>query len=162
MLTAAQKSRCRELAAALDRGDRATYRRAEDSLTPEMRGEIWDQRAHVVAAGGRAAKAGAVLSTADKTPRPARIETSLRDLDYWADENDDDGDDEDLPPVLPVSKPDPEERQKTKLCDNCRGLGLTSDGVRCTRCNGSGRVSRDDVDDGDDDDRDREDDDDDE
>jgi hypothetical protein len=35
---------------------------------------------------------------------------------------------------------DDELEQKTKTCDVCRGRGSTSDGVRCSRCSGSGRV----------------------
>jgi hypothetical protein len=160
MLNAAQKSRCRELAAALDSGDYATYKRAEPSLTPEMRGEIWDLRAHVKAMGERATQRLVSPQSAAKAPRPARAETNLGlvDLDYWgSDENDDDGENDDDPPILPVSKPDPNEQQKTKSCPNCRGLGLTSDGVRCSRCNGSGRIDRDDVDDDEEDDDERED-----
>ncbi len=130
MLNAAQKSRCRELAQALDRGDMATYRRAEPALTPEMRGEVWDQRQRQ-AQGGR----GRLKPLTEKVQYEG---AAMRDLDYWADTDDPPDDD-----------PDDELTLKTKVCDNCRGLGTTSDGTRCTRCNGTGRVDRDDVDDGD-------------
>ena len=57
MLTDRQREKCREIAAALDRHDQGPWLKAEPSLGPEARGLIWDLRAHVVAAGGRAAKA---------------------------------------------------------------------------------------------------------
>jgi hypothetical protein len=139
MLNAAQRAKCAKLAQALDEGDRATYRRAEPSLTPEMRGEVWDQRAHVKAMAARGHKT--------LPPTDGKVSAAvMHDLDYWGDAEPDEQSDD----------PDDEMDLKTKVCDNCRGLGLTSDGVRCTRCNGSGRVDRDDVDDGDDDDDDRE------
>jgi hypothetical protein len=70
---------------------------------------------------------------------PEKSPAIARDLDHWAgDENDDDGGDD--VPALPVSDPDPNEAQPTKSCPSCRGLGTTSDGVRCSRCGGSGRV----------------------
>jgi len=86
MLTAAQRAKCAKLAQALDAGDCAAYKRAEPSLTPEMRGEVWDQRRHLRAQGGRAVKAGEVISNGalGKTPRPTRVETELRDLDFGA------------------------------------------------------------------------------
>ena len=72
--------------------------------------------------------------------RPARIETEFRDLDFWADEPEDDrGDPDDR---------DDELKQTTKACDACRGLGVAKDGSPCSRCNGTGRIDRDDVDDG--------------
>jgi hypothetical protein len=80
-----------------------------------------------------------------KTPQ---TELRLDDLDYWADDTEPDEPDDDDELTL-----------KTKVCDNCRGLGLTSDGVRCSRCKGSGRIDRDDVDDGSEDDDWKEDDD---
>ncbi len=133
MLTARERERCRELAAALDRGDADAYRRAEPSLTPEMKGEVWDQRAHVKAMAARAAQGRQKPAAA----QPART----LDLDYWSDsepvEPDDGGGDTD---------------QTTKLCDNCRGLGRTADGSQCERCGGSGRVPLDDVDDDEEDD----------
>ncbi len=140
MLTSAQKAKCAAIAAALDRQDQGPWLRAEPSLSVEAKGLIWDLRAHVVAAGGRAVKAGS-LTTDSREGLPKRdtgmTSAGVADLDFWGDEPaepDDDDDELDL---------------KTKVCDNCRGLGLTSDGVRCSRCNGSGRVDRDDVDDGD-------------
>ena len=69
MLTDRQRERCRELARALDSGDYATYKRAEAALTPEMRGEIWDQRAHVKTQTARAAKAGEVSGVYSPKPR---------------------------------------------------------------------------------------------
>ncbi len=150
MLTSAQKAKCAVIAAALDAGDLAPWRKSEASLGPEMRGEIWDLRAHVIAAGGRGRKK--TLPPTDGRVSSAMTSAGVADLDYWGDE-----------PAEPDDDPDDELTLKTKVCDNCRGLGTTSDGTRCSRCNGTGRVDRDDVDDGDDDrDRDREDDDDDE
>ena len=144
MLTDRQRARCREIAAALDRHDQRPWLKAEPSLSVAEKGAIWDMRAHVIAAGGRAVKAGEVSRQSDAKPPRPRIEASL-DLDYWADTDDPPSDD-----------PDDELDLKTKVCDNCRGSGVASDGTRCARCNGSGRVDRDDVDDGDDDDDDRE------
>ena len=146
MLTAAQKSRCRELAQALDAGDFAAYKRAEPSLTPEMKGEVWDMRAHVIAAGGRASKAGAVLNqSGSKPPRPPRVETELHDLDYWAtdDDQDDGGDDDGDGDVTP--------------CPACNGRGKDSAGNRCEACEGTGKAPLDDDREDDDDEREDED-----
>jgi len=154
-MTAAEKGRCAVIAEALDRGDLAPWRRAEASLSPAEKGLIWDLRRHVQAQAARNQGSDTILKHPQNSAgvqRGKTLELRLDDLDFWAYENDDDGENDDDPPILPVSKPDPNEQQKTKSCPNCRGLGLTSDGVRCARCNGSGRIDRDDVDDGDEDD----------
>jgi hypothetical protein len=156
MLTAGQKSRCLSLAQALDRGDYAAYKRAEPSLTPEMRGEVWDARMHVRAMAERAAQRQVSPQSAAKLPRPARVETDLRfaDLDYWPEAASKD----DLGPDDPGDFPDdngapdePELEQKTRTCDVCRGSGVAPDGTHCSRCNGGGRIPIDPDDDPDDD-----------
>ena len=128
MLTAAQRTKCAKLAAALDSGDYATYKRAEDSLSPAMKGEVWSQRRHV---RERAVKAGEVSRQSDaKPPRPARIETESRldDLDFWAsDEIEPPDDDDDAPDDQPT-------------CSGCRGTGKGRDGGVCPICKGSGKV----------------------
>ena len=139
MLKAAQRERCRVIAAALDAGDLQPWRRAEALLSPAEKGLVWDLRKHVQAQAARVAQAGAVIPTVGKTPRPARIEASL-DLDYWSDTDDPPDDD-----------PDDELTLTTKTCDNCRGSGVASDGTRCARCGGSGRIPIDPDDDPDDD-----------
>ncbi len=83
MLTAAQREKCRVLAQALDTGDDATYKRAEPSLTPEMRGEIWDQRAHV-----KAMAASGDVKTLSRIHVQVSQAAVLRDLDFWSDTDD--------------------------------------------------------------------------
>ena len=128
-MTAAQKSPCAELAAALDAGDYEVYRRAEPSLSPAEKGEIWDQRQHVKAMAERAAqgqKAGFRF-----TPVLNReTEMMSHDLDHWAD----------APDVEPDDEPDDTTDQTTKLCPTCRGSGRQKDGSQCSECAGSGRV----------------------
>ena len=46
----------------------------------------------------------------------------MRDLDYWADEPADDGDDDDDP--MPV-------------CSACKGSGKAADGTECLVCGGA-------------------------
>jgi hypothetical protein len=73
--------------------------------------------------------------------RPARVETSLAssDLDYWADDVEPPDDDDPMEPM-------------TRLCPVCNGRGRDHSGDSCARCNGTGRIDVDDVDDGDKDD----------
>jgi hypothetical protein len=141
-MTAAEKGRCAVIATALDAGDQRPWLRAEPSLSVAQKALIWDLRAHVVAAGGRGKK-NLRMNSCEGLPKRdiGMTSATVADLDFWSDEPDAPGDD-----------PGDELDLKTKVCDNCRGLGLTSDGVRCQKCNGSGRVPRDDVDDGEEDD----------
>jgi hypothetical protein len=135
MLTDRQREKCREIAAALDRHDQGPWLKAEPSLGPEARGLIWDLRAHVVAAGGRAAKAAGIFAqSAQKT------ELRLDDLDHWAsdDDQDGDGDDDDTADTVP--------------CQACNGAGKDVTGRVCQACNGSGKVSPNDGEEDDDDD----------
>ena len=122
MLTTAQKAKCAKLAQALDAGDTAAYKRAEPSLTPEMRGEIWDQRAHVKAQAERAAQAQQAAA------RPARVEAKSlpRDLDYWASDD-----------VEPIDDDVPDDQP---MCGACGGSGKGRDGSVCPICNGRGRI----------------------
>jgi hypothetical protein len=144
MLTSRQRQRCAELAETLDAGDQRAWLRAEPSLSPEERGEIWNQRSEVKAMAERRrqgeAAGAAVLPAQDFATRPGRVKTDLasNDLDFWGETpNDDDDDDDDDDNGLP--------QQETKMCPSCRGLGRTKDGSRCSRCNGLGRVPLTDV-----------------
>ncbi len=131
MLTAAQKSRCAKLAAALDAGDYPTYKRVEPSLTPEMRGEIWEQRAHVQEMAVRVAqgqRGTSVFPSQRRIKPPARIEASV-DLDYWSD-------------AEPV---DPDDDDDDQRCEACGGTGYTQGGV-CGACGGTGKAPPDDDD----------------
>ena len=134
-MTSAQKSRCRELAQALDRGDMAAYRRAEPALTPEMRGEVWDQRAHVKAMAARGHKT--------LPPTDGKVSAAvMHDLDYWSDDvtpDHDDDNDGDVP------------------CAACNGRGKDAAGNRCAVCGGSGKVAPGDDDGNEDDENDDED-----
>jgi hypothetical protein len=146
MLTDRQRARCRELAAALDSGDMATYRRAEPALGVEERGAVWDARKHVQAQAARAAQRQ-VSSTVAITPTPRRIETGLRldDLDFWLDAPDAPDDDDDPMPV----------------CGACKGSGRDTSGGKCVICAGKGRIPAEDQENDDDEDDRRKDDDDD-
>ena len=139
MLNARQREQCRAIAAALDAGDQRPWLKAAPSLSVEAKGLIWDMRAHVIAAGGRASKAGAVLNqSGSKPPRPPRVETEFRDLDYWADDDQDDGGDDG-------------DEAETVPCQVCNGRGRDTAGNVCAVCNGSGVAPLDDDNEDDDD-----------
>jgi hypothetical protein len=143
MLSSRQRRRCREIAASLDHGSLTEWLKAEASLGPEERAEIWSMRQHVTLRAQRAA--------GKRTPPP------LKDLD---------DDDEPMPDLGPQPEdvPDdawpedddnddgaPPEQSPTVLCRQCRGTGRDKTGSKCSGCNGVGRV-RAPVDDDDDDD----------
>lgn len=136
MLTDRQRAKCRSIAEALDRGDQGPWLAAEPSCTPEMRGEIWDQRAHVKEMAARAAQrrqtAGArVISTVQQTSG-----ARMNDLDYWADD------------VSP--EPDDDDDDPMPVCGACGGTGKTRSGGTCQICHGKGRIPAEDQPDDDD------------
>ena len=139
MLNARQREQCRAIAAALDAGDQRPWLKAAPSLSVEAKGLIWDMRAHVIAAGGRASKAGAVLNqSGSKPPRPPRVETEFHDLDHWATDDDQDGDGDDG------------DEAETVPCQVCNGAGKDVTGRVCQACNGTGVAPDDDKPDDDD------------
>lgn len=72
------------------------------------------------------AKAGEVSpQSAAKAPKTARIETELRDLDYWSDD----------PAPLDDDPPDP-----MPTCSGCWGSGKDTGGGICKICGGTGRI----------------------
>lgn len=152
MLTAAQRAKCRVIAAALDAGDQRPWLKAEPSLSVAEKGAVWDARAHV-STGGRGKTAGN-LTTDSREGLPKRdigmTSAGVADLDYWSD-TDDAPIDDDVPDDEPT-------------CGACRGSGRDTSGGKCVICGGRGRIpAEDQPDDGDDDeDRRREDTDDDE
>ena len=141
MLTATQRRHCVELAQALDRGDYATYRRAEPTLTPAEKAMIWNERAHVKAQAERKGQQGGKAVVQVPPPDRAAI-----DLDFWSD---------DIAPAEPDDDdlPDSDKEQTTKICPTCQGKGRDHSGDTCETCGGSGRIPLDDFDDGGDDDR---------
>jgi hypothetical protein len=126
MLTDRQRTRCGEIAAALDRHDLAPWRKWEPSLGAEERGLIWDMRQHVIAA---AARNQAGITNLKPQQNFAELQRG-DDLDFWASdvEPDDDDDDGDVP------------------CAACDGTGRDAAGNRCATCNGTGKAPLDDDD----------------
>jgi hypothetical protein len=150
MLTDRQRARCREIAQSLDAGEMTLWRKAEPTLTPAERAEVWEQRA------AQQQREAAVMP---------RHDSASNDLDYWPPEVEGKpapmppkrmpmprtDDDEDSPPVLPDDDDNdvaPEQEEKT--CPTCNGRGRTHDGLTCPTCGGTGRV-RDDEEDNDED-----------
>jgi hypothetical protein len=81
-------------------------------------------------AGHDARARGKAAEVLEQTvPKPARIETESRDLDYWADD------------VAPVEPDDDDDGQPCAVCD---GRGKDAAGNVCTACNGSGKAPIDD------------------
>lgn len=131
MLTAAQKTRCQQIAQALDRGDLSLWRSLEPSLSPEQKGEVWDQRAHVKAAAAR--PGGGFI----RCGQSSAVLLEAGDLDHWADG-----------PVEPSDDPDDD----MEPCAACNGTGRDAAGNECAVCGGSGRAPADGEDDGNEDD----------
>jgi hypothetical protein len=159
MLSASQRRRCAEIAAALDRDDLTLWRKAEPLMSPEERGAVWDSRQHVKAMAERHRKT-AVMPGHD-------FAAVSNDLDYWPPElegkpapmppqrippmpTSDDDEDSPSPPVLPDHpEEDDDTEQETKVCPTCMGKGTDHSGRTCATCGGTGRVPMDDVDDDD-------------
>jgi hypothetical protein len=68
------------------------------------------------------------IERAAKTPKTGRLETELRDLDYWASDDmpDDDGDD-DTCDDDGDDDCDDEKAQTMKICPRCGGTGKVRD-----------------------------------
>jgi hypothetical protein len=122
MLTDRQRTRCREIAAALDRHDLTLWRKWEPSLGAEERGAIWDMRGHVIAQAARE-RQKTLLPTDSKVSRPEAV--VMRDLDYWSD--DDAPIDDDVPDDQPT-------------CSACGGSGKDAAGNECQVCGGTGKA----------------------
>jgi hypothetical protein len=146
MLTSAQREKCRRIAAALDRGDQGPWLRAEASLGPVEKAEIWSMRRHVKAmAEQQHAKAPSI---ARRLEVAAMRSTRMDDLDFWSDDAPGVDDDDDIDDDAPPEPEDDPMSQTTKICMNCRGLGRSKDGSVCDVCDGTGRVPMDDFDEG--------------
>jgi hypothetical protein len=125
MLTAAQKARCAKIAAALDRGDMATWKRVEPFLSPEERGQVWEERA-----GTKAMAEKRRLREAAARPAGVGTKSLPVDLDFWGSDDGGDTPDDD----------DEEDGDDGVPCMACHGTGRDEAGNVCEACGGTGRV----------------------